>query len=508
MPKENPNPAETPKNEVDGEVLEPAETVDGEPESEQQTEPESTEEKTPEQQESPESSALFGDDGAAAQKTPKKVSLTTFVCSCIALILAAVMLTYTLCNNAYQAKLAEAKQQQTQTGIPQTGELSYELAVLQKIFETYSFADMDEEQMRTAVLKAYVEATGDRYAEYYTQEEYDMIISDMDGGSQGIGVNIINATANINGVDYKVLKIVNVVKDSPAMKAGIKFGDCILAVGTTESGEYVEQLGYDMALKKLQGAEGTVAEFVVYREGEDAPIGFSIMREKFEASSVIFTKAEDAVGENIGVVRIVEFDKTTPTQLCYAIESLKNEGCDKFVFDLRYNLGGERSSIVATLSYFLDSGDTVMSTKDKAGNETVTTVEPVENPMGCSVKAEDIGKYKGLNMVVLCNESTASAAELFVANVRDHELGAIVGTKTYGKGSMQSYLDLSRFGCKGFLKVTAHMYFPPNGVGYDGEGIKPHHEVPLSEQAASLGIYETMGKTTDNQLVEAVKYFK
>ncbi|MBR2432197.1 MAG: hypothetical protein IKB23_04700, partial [Clostridia bacterium] len=96
---------------------------------------------------------------------------------------------------------------------------------------------------------------------------------------------------------------------------------------------------------------------------------------------------------------------------------------------------------------------------------------------------------------------------LFVANFRDHGLGAIIGTKTYGKGSMQSYIDLSYFGCEGVLKITRNMYYPPSGVSYDGEGIEPTYTVGMSDEAKKVSIYETMGKATDNQLLEAVKHF-
>ena len=112
-------------------------------------------------------------------------------------------------------------------------------------------------------------------------------------------------------------------------------------------------------------------------------------------------------------------------------------------------------------------------------------------------------------MVVLCNENTASAAELFVANFRDHSLGEIVGTKTYGKGSMQTYINLALFGIDGVLKITNKMYYPPNGESYDGVGIEPTYVVEISEEAAKENIYDIMGTAKDNQLVAAVnKYFK
>ncbi len=451
-----------------------------------------------------------GASGEKPKKAPRRVSLTTFICTAVSLVLVAVMLTYTLCSAAYWSRLADIRQQLAEKGEDDESQLSYELGLLEEIFTAYSFEGLDGEALREAVLKAYVSATGDRYAEFYTMEEFAELQADMGGESQGIGINIIDSEVDIGGVTYKALKIINVIKDSPAMKSGLNFGDFIIAVGTLEEYTTVSQLGYDMALKQLQGVKDTYAEFIVYRPSEEKSIPFSILRDKFETSSVMYRKADSAVGDNVGVVKILEFDRTTPTQLDTAIEALKAEGCDKFVFDVRYNPGGELSSIVACLSRFLSEGDTIISVKDKEGNGETTTVAPVDNANGCSVTAADIGKYKDLNMVVLCNGSTASAAELFVANFRDHDLGEIIGTKTYGKGSMQSYINLLYYGCNGVLKITRHMYYPPNGESYDGIGISPKPEctVELSAEAGKLSVYDIMGTEKDNQLVAAVKYFR
>lgn len=451
-------------------------------------------------------SALFGDTSApSAKKPPRRITLTTFICSAVALVLAAVMVTYTLCSSAYQKKLADAKLENST--VYKSG--YSELDVLSKIFEAYSFEELDGDALRTAVLKAYVSATGDTYAEYYTNEEYAALTSEMAGEAQGIGINIINSAVDIGGTEYKALKVINVVKASPAEKAELKLGDYIIAVGSIEENTTLNALGYDMGLKQLQGKKGTFAEFIVYRPDGSATLPFKIMRDEFTATSVMYKKVDDGVSANTGLVKLISFDLTTPSQLSAAIDALKAQGCDKFVFDVRYNPGGELSSIVATLSYFLNEGDTVISVKDKAGNEEVTRVGVVaEGEAACTVNAEDIGKYAELDMVVLCNESTASAAELFVANFRDHKLGKVVGTTTYGKGSMQSYMNLAYFGINGVLKLTTRMYFPPCGESYEGEGISPDVELAVSDSAASKNIYDIMGTSEDGQLVEAVKHFK
>ena len=126
---------------------------------------------------------------------------------------------------------------------------------------------------------------------------------------------------------------------------------------------------------------------------------------------------------------------------------------------------------------------------------------------GCSVSKEDIGKYRELDCVVLANEYTASAAELFTSNFRDYDLATIVGVTTYGKGSMQKIFSLADFGFSGGVKLTTNMYFPPCGESYEGIGIAPDVEIELSEAAASVNIYK-LADEDDNQLQRAIQELK
>ena len=458
--------------------------------------------------EPPRHESIFAEE-PKKKKEPKKISLTAFICSAVALVVAAVMLTYTLCSSAYQVKLAESKiEDASQNGISTDGGYST-LDILEKIFETYSFEELDEETIENEILKAYVRATGDEYAEYYTREEYAALQLQMAGVSQGIGISIINSTVTINEIEYKTLKVINVMKDSPAERAGILIGDCIIAVGTEDDYETVSKLNYDQALAQLRGESGTVAEFGYYRPSTNTTTFASILREAFIEESVMSKNISD-VSENTGLVKILSFDATTPSQLTEAVDALKAEGCEKFVFDLRYNPGGQLGSIAEILSYFLDEGDTIISMSDKMGNTEVIRAEASEK---YGIKAENIGKYKYLNMVVLCNENTASAAELFVANFRDHGIGKIIGTTTYGKGTVQTYINAINVNGQtlyldGVLKLTVYMYYPPNGESYDGLGIEPDVKCEMSEASENKNIYDIMGTTEDDQLVEAVKHFK
>ena len=446
-----------------------------------------------------------------------RISISTFVCSCIAICLAAVMLTCTACNSFFKNQYVNQLLASTVRGVPLDDSVYADIATLDMIFKNYTFEEIDNEEVKVQLLKAYVNATGDKYAAYYTAEEYNELVnSSMLGNSVGIGVKVIESAITVGGVEYKAIKIVDVVKDSPAAKSGVLAGDCVVAIGTELSNTTINVIGYDSALNMLRGEKGTFAEFAVYRPQDAGYVlkFFSIERDEYVDYSVTYKVVDadvDPTGKT-GIVKINSFNHTTPTQFDEAIEALKAAGCDKFVFDLRDNPGGELSSIAAVLSRFLNEGDLLISKKDNVDKVTTTKVGVVEDDpnsdIDCPVSKQDIGKYKDLNCVVLCNQNTASAAELFVANFRDYNIAKIVGTTTYGKGTVQRYLSLAYYGIPGVLKMTMYKYFPPCGEGYDGIGIEPNVTVELSEDAKKYNSYELLGKSVDNQLVEAVKYFK
>lgn len=445
------------------------------------------------------------------QKAPKKrkpirLSLSAFLVSAVALILAAVMVTYTVCSGIYKKELADARLEGSQAAGYGPFELFY------SILESESFEELDEEEMMAAALKAYVAASGDRYAEYYTAEEFEALTASTAGNSEGIGINIINTTAMVNGYEYKVIRVINVMKDSPAEAAGMQVGDLIWAAGVGENAETVHELGYDMALTKLKGAAGTEAEFTVLRPSSDGytPMEFKMTRAAVTTSSVYYHQLKS--DPTVGVIKLLQFDLTLPGQFSQAIDELSEKGCTRFVFDVRYNPGGDLRSIQAVLSYFLEEGDILIRTKDNSGEEEISTVAPVAysgDYAGCSVTRDDIGKYADLSAVILCNGSTASAAELFVATFRDYDKldVKIVGTTTFGKGSMQSIMPLYYYGFDGALKLTTAMYYPASGNGYEGEGIEPDVTVELNAEAAGQNIYEVSDED-DNQLQEALKHFK
>lgn len=431
-----------------------------------------------------------------SEKQPKKISLVSFIVSVICVALAAVMTTYVCCLNVWKDKQSE-RIVYVEKELPNQFDV-----IFSQIFEKYSFQSLDKDEMMEIALRAYVDSVGDNYAEYYNAEEWKEVNDKSASKSKGVGVNIIDAVIEIDGVERKVFKVVGVVKDSPA-EGQIETGDCIAFVVEGNSIRSVDELGYDEASDALKGEEGTFANFILYRknaDGEYEALEFLLERKEITATSVFSRICE--FDKSIGIVRITGFNLKTPEQFSEALDSLIEQGCDKFVFDVRNNPGGRLSAIESVLSYFLNEGDAVIHTSDKDGNYETSLVE-----VDKYISTEEIGKYKDLNCVVLCNESTASAAELFTAALRDYGLATIVGTKTFGKGSVQTLFSLAPYGFEGGVKLTTYKYFPPNGESYDGLGIIPDVVVALDESLKGESVYE-IKDAEDNQLCAAIEQLK
>ena len=455
---------------------------------------------------------------AGPKKKAKTVSVSAFVTSLIAAVsvtLVITMLLTALVSTAYW----NGKGLGGLLGGNSSDELVINdstLSLVDQLIRDYAYDGVDQEAMMDAVIKAYVAATGDIYAEYYTKEEFDALTQESQGKMEGIGVSVINGSYE----GMTAIKLIMVYPGSPAEAAGLKPGDLIVALKYQDELQSVDALGgYTMAVNHLRGAAGTKAEFLVMRPSGSGyeQIEFAITRAAFEAVSV--TGKVSKTDPKVGIVTIIQFDLPTPEQFEATVDDLIAKGCTKFVFDVRNNPGGDLESIKAIQSYFLSEGDLLVSTKDKHGNEKKEYVKAVRHTSPaysvCDVTEDEIGKYKNLTFCVLTNGNTASAAELFTATMRDYKLGAIVGETTYGKGCMQSIYDLSRtgpyyklYGVEGGLKLTTQMYFPACGESYHDIGIAPHVEVKLPAEVMEQYTMYDLPEELDTQLQAALEQMK
>jgi carboxyl-terminal processing protease len=455
---------------------------------------------------------------AGPKKKAKTVSVSAFVTSLIAAVsvtLVITMLLTALVSTAYW----NGKGLGGLLGGNSSDELVINdrtLSLVDQLIRDYAYDGVDQEAMMDAVIKAYVAATGDIYAEYYTKEEFDALTQESQGKMEGIGVSVINGSYE----GMTAIKLIMVYPGSPAEAAGLKPGDLIVALKYQDELQSVDALGgYTMAVNHLRGAAGTKAEFLVMRPSGSGyeQIEFAITRAAFEAVSV--TGKVSKTDPEVGIVTIIQFDLPTPEQFEATVDDLIAKGCTKFVFDVRNNPGGDLESIKAIQSYFLSEGDLLVSTKDKHGNEKKEYVKAVRHTSPaysvCDVTVDEIGKYKNLTFCVLTNGNTASAAELFTATMRDYKLGTIVGETTYGKGCMQSIYDLSRtgpyyklYGVEGGLKLTTQMYFPACGESYHDIGIAPHVEVKLPAEVMEQYTMYDLPEELDTQLQAALEQMK
>ena len=429
------------------------------------------------------------------KKQRKRPSWLAFVASTCALLIVAILATNAVTSARFGQKIKhlqeellaaqdkaeedDVKQDPTQNSGYVVPALFPELEVFEFLFDQYAIEDIDQEALERAVLKAYVQGTGDLYAEYYTAEELEMLDQENQGNFEGIGVSIVNDKVIVDGFSYQVLTVTNVFHHSPAFESDVRIGDHIYTVTDADGVSHtVGELGYDRAIACVRGPAGSNAEFSSIRiasNGDYEVIPFSITRASVTAETV--TSRVSSLDPTIAIVKISQFDLTTPGQFRENMDACIEQGCTKFIFDVRYNPGGMIISIEAILSMLLEEGDLMISTTYKDGSQEFDYVKPVTYPeeySTCSVSREDIGIYSGYEFAVLTNEYTASAAELFAANMRDHELAMLIGETTYGKGCMQSTIDLEYFGYEGALKLTVAWYQPPCGINYHGVGIEPH----------------------------------
>lgn len=333
--------------------------------------------------------------------------------------------------------------------------------------------DIDDSKLLEWVMTGYVHGLEDKYAAYMTRSEYEAyMLSSKQGAMVGIGVRI--TYDNTLGGIY----ITSVMLGSPAEKAGIKPGDVIVGV----DGKDVNEEGYYNSYNKIkQGKEGepvvlTVALAVSdYTEFSE----ISVVRSTMETDTV----SSRMIEKDVAYVSILEFDSTTGDEFKKEMDARIAEGAKKFVFDVRNNPGGNVYGVSTVLDYLLPEGP-IIRTVSKSGQEGV-----LSSDAKC-VKAP---------MVVLVNGNTASGGELFTAALRDYKMATVIGTKTYGKGTMQSIIPLSDGSA---IKLSTQMYNPPYGENYEGKGIVPDKTVELSAEAAAN--FYRISDQEDAQLMSAL----
>lgn len=402
----------------------------------------------------------------------KKISLGTSICISLIVAILTFQITFVL-------TLGYTSDKYSKTGgadSPFLNEAFTRLSELDAVYRNNYVGELDDEQLIDYILKGYVVGTGDPYGYYYNEDELKEFMSDLNGESVGIGVSVIFNT------DVNAIEVISVIPDSPAAEADIRVGDLIFYVG--EDKTPVSEVGFDAAVNLVRGEVGTEAVIYLYRgEGATELMEFRIPRAKITQVNVMYHVCE--LDSSVGIIKLTSFDNATFDQFTEALASLAKEGCDKFIFDLRYNPGGELNSVVSILDYLLPEGPVIriFDANDNLVDQLDSGKECIDIPMA-----------------VLVNGSTASAAELFTSALMDYDKAVVVGETTFGKGCMQSTASLPDGGA---VKITYRMYKPPFSEGYHDVGITPDIEVALDESLKDKNIYK-ITDSEDNQLKAAL----
>lgn len=350
-------------------------------------------------------------------------------------------------------------------------------ALYDKISEIDSFVrknyngTIDEEKLLDGLSLGYMAGIRDTYGRYYSAEEYAEVVKGTEGKVVGIGI-----TASKTESGY--IKVEEVYPDSPAELAGIQAGELIVKVNDID----LTPETYEEGKNAISGKAGTTLSLVVRNGTEDRSIP-EIVRRKVQRPTV-YQKTID----NVGYVKIIDFNDTTYDQFKKAVESLVESGVQSLIFDVRNNGGGTVDSVIKMLDFLLPEGDIATATYKDGRVEVLGTSDAscVELPM-----------------VVLTNKTTASAAELFTQALKDYGVAKSVGEKTYGKGTMQVYHKLKDGSA---IKLTIAKYNPPKSQNYDGIGIQPDYEVLLTEEQAKN--FSSLTEENDPQLIKALELAK
>ena len=344
-------------------------------------------------------------------------------------------------------------------GMPAPYEHARETA---ELYLEHYYGTLDEDdsvKVTDALLTCYVYALDDPYSAYRPYEETEEYFDDMSGKFGGIGVMI--------EYDYKAETIMvnNVYPGSPADRAGLQAGDFIIGV----DGKTIQEIGLDYVVYHVRGEIGTEVQLTILR-GEET---LNVIAVRDEVEEINASKEYDEE-TGLGYISIVSFKDNTFAQFKNCVDELEALGAKGIVFDLRNNPGGYLHSVIDVISYVIPTDKLVVSYQYKGMKKVEIFSE--DDPGG--------DHTVDIPMVIICNEYTASAGEIFTAALRDYdELGVIdatiVGTNTYGKGIMQDTMiySLDQSSCT----MTVAYYDPPCGVNYHGTGITPDVKVELTE---------------------------
>ena len=332
--------------------------------------------------------------------------------------------------------------------------------------------DINEEDLKNSAIKGYVAGLGDEYTEYIPASKMKDYTENITGSFVGVGIYMVADEESDRVLVYYP------IPGSPAEKAGIKSGDLIISVDDVE---YTAK-DFDRIASFIKGKAGTKVKLIIEREGQRIP--YELIREKITTNPITAKMIEG----NIGYLKVPSFDEDTAKSFKEKVQELQNQGAQKLIIDLRNNGGGIVDEAVDIADMLLEKGKTIISTVNNKEKKTVTYSK--NDPTIT------------MPVIVLVNENSASASEILACSLQDNERAKLVGTKTYGKGIIQTLLSLTD---GSGLKITTEQYYTPKETSIHKEGIKPDEEVKLPDTVKSIYSIE---ESEDTQLKKAIEMLK
>ena len=342
--------------------------------------------------------------------------------------------------------------------------------VLENIKKDY-VDEVDQSEIMDSAINGVLQSL-DPYSAYMNPQLFKEMQTDTRGEFGGLGIEI--------GMEAGLVKVISPIDDTPAARAGIKAGDYIVQIGK----EQVQGKSLVEAVKLMRGPVGTSINLTVRRKNVKKPLEFKITRQIIEVQSVsseIISKEK-----NIGYVRLKSFNENSDNQFLKALKNFENNKKIKgYVFDLRNNPGGLLTQAINITDFFLDDGE-IVSTKGRKASESRKFF---------ARKGDEI---KGKPIIVLINNGSASAAEIFAGALKDHKRAILLGENSYGKGSVQSIIPLTN---GGGIRLTISKYYLPSGKSISEVGVTP--DIFVEETNNDFKI----NSDKDNQLNYAIKLF-
>lgn len=355
---------------------------------------------------------------------------------------------------------------------------------IEKLIDDKFYFEEDAATEEESYYDGIMAGLNDPYSVYYTKDEYQKLMEDDGGVYYGIG-----ATVSKNP-DTNLVYVVKPLRGSPAEEVGLQKNDVFVEVDGTP---ITKDMELEEVVKHIRGKEGTVAHLKMYREGEDDYLEFDVTRRQVQNITVDYKMLTD----DIGYISVEQFIDNTPDQFKDGMDALEAEGAKSLILDFRNNPGGSLAAVLQMADYIIaddakadgaDKAGLLLETKDKNG----TIIESYSCTDEHSVD---------LPMVVLANENSASASEIFTGCMKDYGVAKVIGTTTFGKGIVQQIVPLSDGSA---IKLTIAKYFTPSGADIHKKGIAPDIEVELDESIANKNL-ANIDPAEDNQLQRAVK---